>query len=47
MNYVTSKVVWVLKLLKDLKCENLSTLKVLCDNNAPIKIVENPFLYEI
>ncbi|GJV05578.1 ribonuclease H-like domain-containing protein [Tanacetum coccineum] len=44
--YVTSEVIWVLKILKDLDCSNLLPVKVFCDNNSAIKIVANPVFHE-
>ncbi|GJZ59527.1 ribonuclease H-like domain-containing protein, partial [Tanacetum coccineum] len=38
---VTSEVIWILKILKDLKCENLLPVSLYCDNNSTIKIVVN------
>ncbi|GKC68226.1 ribonuclease H-like domain-containing protein [Tanacetum coccineum] len=43
---VTSEVIWVLKILKDLDCNNLFPVKVFCDNNSAIKIAANPILHE-
>ncbi|GKD03516.1 ribonuclease H-like domain-containing protein [Tanacetum coccineum] len=43
---VTSEVIWILKILKDLKCENLLPVSLYCDNNSTIKIVVNPIFYE-
>ncbi|GJX60526.1 ribonuclease H-like domain-containing protein [Tanacetum coccineum] len=43
---VTSEVIWVLKILKDLKCENLLHASLYCDTNSTIKIVVNPVFHE-
>ncbi|GJZ15952.1 putative RNA-directed DNA polymerase [Tanacetum coccineum] len=43
---VTSEVIWVLKILKDLDCSNLLPVKVFCDNSSAIKIAANPVFHE-
>lgn len=43
---VTSEVVWILKILKDLNCKNLLPVQVFCDNNSAIKIAANPIFHE-
>ncbi|GJX51286.1 hypothetical protein Tco_0278131 [Tanacetum coccineum] len=43
---VTSEVIWVLKILKDLYCSNLLPVKVFCDNNSIIRIAANPIFHE-
>ncbi|GJT32897.1 putative RNA-directed DNA polymerase [Tanacetum coccineum] len=43
---VTSEVIWVLKILKDLDCSNLLPVKVFCDNSSAIKIADNPVFHE-
>ncbi|GJT24664.1 ribonuclease H-like domain-containing protein [Tanacetum coccineum] len=43
---VTSEVIWILKILKDLKCFNLLPVKVFCDSNSAIKIASNPIFHE-
>nr|GEV78095.1 ribonuclease H-like domain-containing protein [Tanacetum cinerariifolium] len=43
---VTSEVIWVLKILKDLDCSNLLPVKVFCDNSSSIKITANPVFHE-
>ncbi|GJV00904.1 ribonuclease H-like domain-containing protein [Tanacetum coccineum] len=43
---VTSEVIWILKILKDLKCFNLLHVKVFCDSNSAIKIAANPIFHE-
>ncbi|GKD83225.1 ribonuclease H-like domain-containing protein [Tanacetum coccineum] len=43
---VTSKAIWILKILKDLKCFNLLPVKVFCDSNSAIKIAANPIFHE-
>ncbi|GJR78191.1 ribonuclease H-like domain-containing protein [Tanacetum coccineum] len=43
---VTSKVVWVLKILEDLNCKYLLHVKVFCDNNSAVKIAANPIFHE-
>ncbi|GKB77072.1 hypothetical protein Tco_0943967, partial [Tanacetum coccineum] len=43
---VTSEVIWILKILKDLKCFNLLPVKVFCDSNSTIKIAANPIFHE-
>ncbi|GKE63013.1 ribonuclease H-like domain-containing protein [Tanacetum coccineum] len=44
--YVTSEVIWILKILKDLKCFNLLLVKVFSDSNSAIKIAANPIFHE-
>ncbi|GKC55974.1 hypothetical protein Tco_1083572 [Tanacetum coccineum] len=43
---VTSEVIWILKILKDLQCENLLPVKLFCDSNSAIKIAVNPVFHE-
>ncbi|GKE75598.1 hypothetical protein Tco_1537639 [Tanacetum coccineum] len=43
---VTSEVIWILKILKDLHCENLLPDKLFCDSNPAIKIAVNPVFHE-
>ncbi|GJU86817.1 hypothetical protein Tco_1294363 [Tanacetum coccineum] len=43
---VTSEVIWVLKILKDLNIENLLPVKLHCDSNFAIKIAANPVFHE-
>ncbi|GJX02846.1 ribonuclease H-like domain-containing protein [Tanacetum coccineum] len=43
---VTSEVIWILKILKDLNSNNLLPVKVFCDNNSAIKIAANPIFHE-
>ncbi|GKB90421.1 ribonuclease H-like domain-containing protein [Tanacetum coccineum] len=43
---VTSEVIWILKILKDLHCENLLPVKLFCDSNPAIKIAANPVFHE-
>nr|GEW29923.1 ribonuclease H-like domain-containing protein [Tanacetum cinerariifolium] len=43
---VTSEVISVLKILKDLDCSNLLPVKVFCDNSSAIKIAANPVFHE-
>ncbi|GKB94661.1 putative RNA-directed DNA polymerase, partial [Tanacetum coccineum] len=44
--FVTSKVIWILNIWKDLKCFNLLPVIVFCDNNSAIKIVANLIFHE-
>ncbi|GJW35938.1 ribonuclease H-like domain-containing protein [Tanacetum coccineum] len=44
---VTSEVIWVLKILKDLNIENLLPVKLHCDSNSAIKIATNHVFHEI
>ncbi|GJR96370.1 ribonuclease H-like domain-containing protein, partial [Tanacetum coccineum] len=44
--FVTSEVIWILKILKDLDCSNLLPVKVFCDNSSAIKIAINPIFHE-
>nr|GEU38285.1 hypothetical protein [Tanacetum cinerariifolium] len=44
--YVTSEVIWILKILIELKCSNLLPVKVFCDNNSAIKFAANPIFHE-
>ncbi|GKB02655.1 ribonuclease H-like domain-containing protein [Tanacetum coccineum] len=43
---VTSEVIWVLKILKDLNIENLLPVKLHCDSNSAIKTAANPVFHE-
>ncbi|GJR10794.1 ribonuclease H-like domain-containing protein [Tanacetum coccineum] len=43
---VTSEVIWILKILKDLNIENLLPVSLHCDNNSTIKIVANSVFHE-
>ncbi|GJX21154.1 ribonuclease H-like domain-containing protein [Tanacetum coccineum] len=43
---VTSEFIWILKILKDLKIENLLPVNLHCDSNSAIKIATNPFFHE-
>ncbi|GKD65453.1 hypothetical protein Tco_1307561, partial [Tanacetum coccineum] len=43
---VTSKVIWILKILKDLQIENLLPVSLQCDSNSAIKITANPVFHE-
>ncbi|GKB96569.1 ribonuclease H-like domain-containing protein [Tanacetum coccineum] len=43
---VTSEVIWILKILKDLQIERLLPNSLHCDSNSPIKIVANPVFHE-
>ncbi|GKC99774.1 ribonuclease H-like domain-containing protein [Tanacetum coccineum] len=43
---VTSKVIWILKFLKDLQIENLLPVSLHCDSNSAIKIAANPVFHE-
>ncbi|GJV34845.1 ribonuclease H-like domain-containing protein [Tanacetum coccineum] len=43
---VTSEVIWILKILKDLQCENLLPVSLYCDSNSTIKIDANPVFHE-
>ncbi|GJX90221.1 ribonuclease H-like domain-containing protein [Tanacetum coccineum] len=43
---VTSEVIWILKILKYLKCFNLLPVKVFCDSNFAIKIAANLIFHE-
>ncbi|GJV71146.1 ribonuclease H-like domain-containing protein [Tanacetum coccineum] len=43
---VTSEVIWILKILKDLKCEKLLPVSLYRDGNTAIKIAANPVFNE-
>jgi hypothetical protein len=43
---VTSEVIWILKILKDLNLENFLPVSLHCDNNSAIKIAANPVFHE-
>ncbi|GKB86912.1 hypothetical protein Tco_0959184 [Tanacetum coccineum] len=43
---VTSEVIWVLKILKDLHIENLLPVSLHCDSNSAIKIAVNHIFHE-
>ncbi|GJZ22729.1 ribonuclease H-like domain-containing protein [Tanacetum coccineum] len=43
---VTSEVIWILKILKDLQVEKLLLVSLYCDSNSAIKIAVNPVFHE-
>jgi hypothetical protein len=43
---VTSEVIWILKILKDLNLENFLPVSLHCDSNSAIKIAANPVFHE-
>ncbi|GJV24560.1 hypothetical protein Tco_1377255, partial [Tanacetum coccineum] len=43
---VTSEVTWILKILKDLQCNDLLPVDLFCDSNSAIKIAANPVFHE-
>ena len=43
---VTSEVVWILKIFKDLNLENFLPVSLHCDSNSAIKIAANPVFHE-
>ncbi|GKB79320.1 ribonuclease H-like domain-containing protein, partial [Tanacetum coccineum] len=43
---VTSEVIWILKILKDLQIKNLLPVLLHCDSNSAIKIAVNPVFHE-
>ncbi|GJY56354.1 hypothetical protein Tco_0455469, partial [Tanacetum coccineum] len=43
---VTSEVIWILKTLEDLHCENILPISLYCDSNSAIKIAANPMFHE-
>ncbi|GJV20526.1 ribonuclease H-like domain-containing protein [Tanacetum coccineum] len=43
---VTSKVIWILKILKDLQIEKLLPVSLHCDSNSAVKIAANPVFHE-
>ncbi|GKB08368.1 ribonuclease H-like domain-containing protein [Tanacetum coccineum] len=43
---VTSEVIWILKILKDLNIENLLPVSLHCDSNFAIKIAASPVFHE-
>ncbi|GKA28268.1 ribonuclease H-like domain-containing protein [Tanacetum coccineum] len=43
---VTSEVIWILKILKDLNIENILPVKLYCDSNSVIKIASNLVFHE-
>ncbi|GJV95923.1 hypothetical protein Tco_1547500 [Tanacetum coccineum] len=43
---VTSEVIWILKILKDLNCENLLPISLYCDSSSAIKIDAKPVFHE-
>ncbi|GJX28486.1 putative RNA-directed DNA polymerase [Tanacetum coccineum] len=46
MASVTSKIVWILKILKDLNWEQFMIVTLYCDSQAAIKIAANPVFHE-
>ncbi|GKD43781.1 hypothetical protein Tco_1268426 [Tanacetum coccineum] len=43
---LTSEVIWILKILKDLQIEKLLPVSLHCDSNSAIKIAANPVFHE-
>lgn len=43
---LTSEIIWILKILKDLQCINLLPVDMHCDSNSAIKIAANPVFHE-
>ncbi|GJU59922.1 ribonuclease H-like domain-containing protein [Tanacetum coccineum] len=43
---VTSEVIWILKILKDLNINNILPVNLQCDSNSAIKIASNPVFHE-
>ncbi|GJY76139.1 ribonuclease H-like domain-containing protein [Tanacetum coccineum] len=43
---VTSEVIWILKILKDLNFDNFLPISLYCDSNSTIKIAVNPVFHE-
>ncbi|GJT50638.1 ribonuclease H-like domain-containing protein [Tanacetum coccineum] len=43
---VTSEVIWILKIQKDLHCKNLLPVSLYCDSNSTIKIAANLIFHE-
>ncbi|GKA60331.1 ribonuclease H-like domain-containing protein [Tanacetum coccineum] len=43
---VTSEVIWILKILKDLNINNILPVNLHCDSNSAIKIAVNPVFHE-
>ncbi|GJY67229.1 ribonuclease H-like domain-containing protein [Tanacetum coccineum] len=43
---ITSEVIWILKILKDLQIEKLLPVSLHCDTNSAIKIAANPVFHE-
>ncbi|GJR87878.1 ribonuclease H-like domain-containing protein [Tanacetum coccineum] len=46
LSSLTSEVIWILKILKDLQIENLLPVSLHCDSNSAIKIAVNPVFHE-
>ncbi|GJS99238.1 hypothetical protein Tco_0820408 [Tanacetum coccineum] len=46
MASVTSEIVWILKILKDLNWEQFMPVSMYCDSQAAIKIAANPVFHE-
>ncbi|GKC57294.1 hypothetical protein Tco_1084892, partial [Tanacetum coccineum] len=46
MASVTSEIVWILKILKDLNWEQFMPVTMYCDSQAAIKIAANPVFHE-
>ncbi|GKA18937.1 ribonuclease H-like domain-containing protein, partial [Tanacetum coccineum] len=46
MASVTSEIVWILKILKDLNWEHFMPVNMFCDSQAAIKIAANPVFHE-
>nr|GEV43462.1 ribonuclease H-like domain-containing protein [Tanacetum cinerariifolium] len=46
MASVTSKVIWILKILKDLEWDQVLPVNLFCDSQAAIKIAANPVFHE-
>ncbi|GJZ36526.1 hypothetical protein Tco_0582717 [Tanacetum coccineum] len=46
MSSVTCKVIWILKVLTELKVEYKTPIELFCDNNSAIQIAANPVFHE-
>ncbi|GKC49517.1 ribonuclease H-like domain-containing protein [Tanacetum coccineum] len=46
MSFITSEVIWILKILKDLEWDQVLPVNLFCDSQAAIKIAANPAFHE-
>ncbi|XP_071727323.1 secreted RxLR effector protein 161-like [Rutidosis leptorrhynchoides] len=46
LSYTTCELIWIVKMLKDLKIDNLLPIKLYCDNKSALQLTVNPVFHE-